>query len=990
MTPFLKQIAVHYYDSLKADAGKVLFIFPNRRSIAFFRKWLAESEKNDPLAVPLVMPGMLTMNDFFSRVSGTSAADKVSLLLELYGCYRKLNRNAEPLDDFIFWGDVILSDFDDTDKYLADPRRLYTNVADFKEIQDSYSYLTENQLEAIRHFIGHFRKGGKLTVNIESGEPGVKERFLMIWNLLYPLYEDFNKSLRSKNMAYEGMVYRSFAERLKTESAADILSSVFRETEKYVFVGLNALNECEKVTMRKMRDAGIAEFCWDYSSDMIRDRMNRSSMFMSENVREFPQAFEMDADMTDFRPDIRVMSVPSSVGQVKQIPEILKEIAAMSTEGNLSEVGKLDIAGADTAIIIPDETLLIPLLNTVPPEIDDVNVTMGYPVSASGIHGLMGSISALQLHLRKRGDGYSFYHKQVWSIFSSGIIKAIMDDEARETVVRVKEEAKYYIPQEDLTRGWPFNVIFRPVITDPASADAGQIRALETYQLSVLNEIGAKISGMDEMTLETQFAKKYYLTVNRLSAVSLDVLPLTYVRILQQLVGIISVPFRGEPLKGLQIMGPLETRSLDFTNLIVLSCNEGVFPHRNVSSSFIPPELRKGFGLPTYENQDAVWAYYFFRMIQRASNVWMLYDSRTEGLKSGEESRYIKQLEYQYRYPKMSRTVLRYRIGTQKNQDEIPKTAEDLERIRTMTYSASSLQNYLACPARFYYSSVCRLEPENGVEESMDNGMIGSVFHDTMFALYTGGDALLPDFDMDRENVREKIPEPLKEISADYIKSLLDPKDGRIRSKVRALVRKVLNSDEVSGRNLVIEDVLNQYVAKTLEKDLELICAGGAGSFRILGLEMRREWKFGDWKFVGYIDRMDSFRPGTVRIVDYKTGKVEENDVRIDASNAVSVAESLFGTDVKDRPKIALQLFLYDMYVAEEVKNMSVENVLYPVPKLFSDDLLSSPECPEFNEQVLSRLDGLFRSISDPGTGFRRTADSKVCAYCDFRKICGR
>ena len=989
MIPFLKQVARHYYDAGNMD--KLCFIFPNRRSMVFFSKWVAECVKDDPAAVPVVAPAALTMNEFFYKVSGASVTGRVSLLLELYGCYKALNPKAEPLDDFIFWGDVILSDFDDTDKYLADPEHLYTNVADFKEIQDTYSYLTPGQVDAIQHFISHFRKGGKLTVNLAAESPDVKERFLMIWNLLYPLYRSFNTTLAEKGMAYEGMVYREFAERLNAESAADILAGSFRGTEKFVFVGLNALNECEKRAMRRMRDAGLAEFCWDYSSAMLRDPMNRSSMFMSQNVIEFPQAFAMDEDEPlGEGPAIHVMSVPSAVGQAKYVPEMLNKIAEMKAGGDISIVGRLDGQGTDTAIVLPDEGLLIPLLNTIPPEISDVNVTMGYPMSGSEIYSLMGNVSALQLHIRKTKGGWAFYHKQVWSIFSSGILNAIIGDDARARIAAIKNEARYYIPQENLSGVWPFDIIFRPVITDPKSTDAGQIRRLEEYQLEILGELGARISGMPGMALETHFAKQYYLSVNRLKTQPLSILPMTYVRLLQQLIGGVSVPFKGEPLRGLQIMGPLETRSMDFTNLIVLSCNEGVFPRRSVSSSFIPPELRKGFGLPTYENQDAVWSYYFFRMIQRAENVWLLYDSRTEGLKSGEESRYIKQLAYQYKYPRMDRNVIKYNMDMPEADPEIVKTAEDLERIRTMQYSVSSLQRYLQCPAKFYYGSVKKLQSESEVAESMDAGMVGSVFHNTIYALYTGGEALSPDFDMDRDNVRANVHEPLKEITAEYIRSLIDGRDSMIRPKVRALIRKGLNTEEVSGRNLVLENVINQYVIRTLEKDLALMKELHTGSFRILGLEMERHWTFEGFRFVGYIDRMDSFVPGTVRIVDYKTGKVGEADVNIDDSNAEEIAELLFGVDVADRPEKALQLFLYDMYVENDVKGNAVENVIYPVPQLFSSEILSSPECGRFNDIVKDKLKTLFSELSSPDTGFRRTADTSLCGYCDFRKICGR
>lgn len=994
MTPFLRQVARHYYDAAD-NISKLCFIFPNRRSMVFFNKWIAGCVKDSPHPKPVIAPAALTMNDFFYRVSGAAATDRVNLLLELYDCYKALNSKAEPLDDFIFWGDVILSDFDDTDKYLADPKRLYTNVADFKEIQDTYSYLSPEQLEAIQHFISHFRKGGKLTVNLDAENPDVKERFLMIWNLLYPLYRNFNKTLEEKGMAYEGMAYREFAERLKTESAVDILADSFRDTEKFVFVGLNALNECEKTAMRKMRDAGIAEFCWDFSSTMLRDPMNRSSMFMSQNVIEFPQAFTLDDGPSDKAalaegPAIHVLSVPSAVGQAKYLPEILQKIAAEKTGGGLSGVGNLDVPGADTAIVLPDEGLLIPLLNTIPSEIGNVNVTMGYPMSGSEVYALMNNVAALQLHIRKTKSGWSFYHKQVWSIFSSGLLNAVLDDDAKERIAKIKAEARYYIPQSDLSGIWPFDLIFKPVIADPKAADAGQIRNFCSYQLELLSEIGAKISGMEGMALETHFAKQYYLSVNRLKSQALAILPMTYVRLLQQLIGGISVPFKGEPLKGLQIMGPLETRSMDFTNLIVLSCNEGVFPRRSVSSSFIPPELRKGFGLPTYENQDAVWAYYFFRMIQRAENVWLLYDSRTDGLKSGEESRYIKQLTFQYKYPKMTREAVKYRIGMPSDETAIEKTAEDLDRIRTMTYSVSSLQRYLACPAQFYYGSVKKLQPESEVSESMDSSMVGSVYHDTMYALYLGGVALDPEFDMDRKNVQANVREPLKEITREYIDRLIAEKDSIIRPKVRALIRRQLNAEEVAGRNLVLENVINQYVLKTLEKDIELMREKKVDRFQIRGLELEKWWTFDGFKFVGYIDRMDSFEPGVVRIVDYKTGKVEDEDININKENAPAIAETLFGVDVKNRPSKALQLFLYDRYVEKDVRDEAVENVIYPVPKLFNSGILSSSECKEFDDLVTGKLKELFKELSAPEVGFRRTTDTAICGWCDFRKNCGR
>lgn len=1000
MPQFLKQIAEHYYNT--QNISDLCFVFPNRRSMVFFRKWLSETAKNDPQSKVFTMPELLTMNDFFYKVSGSAVTDRVSLLLELYDCYKALNPKAESLDDFIFWGDVILGDFDDTDKYLASPKQLFTNVADFKEIQDDYAYLSETQEEAIRNFISHFRKGGKLTVNIGSESPDVKERFLMIWNLLYPLYTSFNSALTEKGKAYEGMVYRSFVERLKTESARDILKAAFPRSDKFVFVGLNALNECEKAVMRKMRDASLAEFCWDYSSGMIQDPMNRASMFMSSNVVEFPQAFSIDPGKASGRsfvnagvtepengPKIHVMSVPSSVGQTKQIPSLLAPVAEQKKGGQED--------WSDTAIVLPDESLLIPVLNTLPLEIGTVNVTMGYPMSGSDIYSLMNNISALQLHVRKQKDGWAFYHKQVWSIFSSGIIASMMDAQARQRVKEIKSAAKFYIPQSDFAGIELFELIFRPVVTDAKATSAEQIKAFAQYQLDVLSALGAKMTRMSGMELEVHFAKQYYLSVNRLKSQVLSILPMTYTRLLQSLIGGISVPFNGEPLKGLQIMGPLETRALDFKNLIVLSCNEGTFPHRSVSSSFIPPELRKGFGLPTYENQDAVWAYYFFRMIQRAENVWLLYDSRTEGLKSGEESRYIKQLEYQYKYPLMDRSVVGYDLKIPEGEDVIEKTDGDVEIMKKMTFSASSIEKYLSCQAKFYYTYVKRLKVETEVSESLDNSMLGTVFHDTMLALYKGGEALQAEFDMSRENVLANVKKPLEVITKQYIEWLLSQKKEIIGPKIRTLIKRQLNADEIAGRNLVFEEILNKYVVKTLQTDLALMEEYNTDRFRVIGLELERFWDFNGHKFKGYIDRMDSFRDDEVRIVDYKTGKVDEKEVKIDEKNADGVVDALFSPDTKskNRPEIAVQLFVYDRFVEKDVEDKSVLNVLYPIPRLFSSpelasNILSSRECPDFDDKVTEKLEGLFAEMMDTGTDFRRTKDSDTCKYCDFKKICGR
>ena len=955
MIPFLKQVADHYYNIGEAD--KCCFIFPNRRSLVFFTRHLCQAVKDsDVLSRPIVAPEMLTINDFFHKVGGMHSVERVRLLIELYDCYRECNPKAESLDEFIFWGDVILSDFNDVDKYLVDPKQLFANISDLKKIQDTYTYLTDTQRKAIEAFVSHFSDlSGRLTVDLESEDPDVKGKFLMIWNILYDLYELFNTRLREKGMAYEGMVYRQLAQRLKTESVEDVFNDVWQGDVKFVFVGLNALNECEKMLLRKLRDAGRAEFCWDYSGKIISDPKNRSSFFMAENVVEFPQAAVWDREGLNV-PEINVVSVPSSTGQAKRLPDVLNGIGSRTVAG-LTEC----------AIVLPDETLLSSVLNSIPDEVEDINVTMGLPMTGSILYSMMSDIAAIQLHTVNRKGKWYFYHKQVWDLFANDLFRKASDEKTLEIISKVKSDAAYYISQDVLSGTPLLDAVFRPVIADQKLQSASQIKDFAEYQKQVLTAVISSVTEDVGMNLELEYAKEYYKCVNVLKEIDLEVLPVTYVRLLNQLLSAVSVPFRGEPLKGLQIMGPLETRALDFRNLVILSANEGVFPRRNVSSSFVPPELRKGFGLPTYEYQDAVWAYYFYRMISRAEKVWMFTDTRTEGLKSGEESRYIKQLEYHFNIP-LNRYVVRFdKMKTAKVED-IVKTLDDVRKIKETVLSATTVQNYLACPAKFYYGTVKELKAEEEVAESLDYGMFGTVYHETMRSLYAS----------DRMTAKD-------------IQSWLGRED-EIKSKIKELIIDELNLMEVSGRNLVVTDVILKYVMKTLQRDLELLEKEGVDFFEILGREVKVSGEFKGQKFKGFIDRLDSFHPGQVRVVDYKTGKVLDDDEKINDDNALAIAEDIFAEDIKERPKIALQFFIYDMLVQNHplARGKQLFNCVYSTARLFKEPPLNVPRNEMFFNAVSERLENTLKEMYSLEVPFRRTNDEKVCEYCDFKMICGR
>lgn len=985
MKPFLKQVADHYYSG--HDAATLCFIFPNRRSMTFFRSYLA-SDISDPSLPrfgggrgPLIMPEMLTVSDFFYRAAGKHPTDRIRLLLELYGCYRNLYPSAESLDEFISWGDVLLADFADVDKYLVDPAAIFRNVADFKDMQDDLSHLSPEQRKAVDDFLGHFRDSSGLRTDVRKG--GVKDNFLKIWDILLPLYESFNKRLSEEGMAYDGMVSREFAQALSERPVADILAERFPHSRLFVFVGLNALNECERKVLSRMRDASLAEFCWDYSSPMIKDLRSRPSEYMKRNVSEFPQLWELDADglpQTEFN----VMGVSSGTAQAKMLPFVLEKCRVN---------GKPDYK--ECAIVLPDQGLLMPVLNSIPPEYQDINVTMGYPMKGSAFWSLLSTLSSIQMHVRWSGDRASFYYRQAYYLFSNPLFVAVADEDSLQAVAEVKSARRSYIDTGSICRTEFLNLLFRPVLKRLNEADALQIREFASWQKEVISYVATHISDNVSLAVETEFARRCHSCVTLLQDLNMAILPETYIRLVEQLVCAESVPFEGEPLKGLQVMGPLETRALDFRNVVILSCNEGVFPRKNQSVSFIPPELRKGFGLPTNEFKDAVLAYSFYRLIQRAENVWLLYDTSSDKMRgSGEESRYIKQLQYHFRKD-ITRYVADSALNLNSREEVLEKPRDMAVKLKERSFSVSMVKSYLNCPVQFYYNYVLGLAGEEEISESLDVRTTGNVYHAVMQALYLGPEAMSPDFAMDRQSVAESLRSgrirPMTDVSAAYLRQWLGMAP-QIKAKIRALIKAELGVETVSGRDLVQEKIILGYVMKTLERDLERLGQYHGGSFRILGLELPASCVIGGYRFKGFIDRLDSFSDDEVRVLDYKTGsKGTEADVE-NPAKAAGAVDSIFNPDSAKKPLNALQLYIYDRFVSDmpEYAGRTVKCAICNVNAIYREEVKDWSMCDEFRVACGEALVRTLDEICDTERPFRRTGNPELCRNCNFKTICGR
>ena len=645
MKPFLYQVASLFYSEYGAEVSRLAFVFPNRRTGLFFQKYLSEvSEK------PLFSPTILTINDLFVQLSGKQAADRISMLFKLYDIYLRHSGSSETFDEFLYWGEMLLNDFDDIDKYMADARMLFTNVTDLREIENDFSFLSPEQIAAIRTFWSSF---------YPKGDTPNQEQFLAVWQILYALYTDLREALATEGKGYEGMIFREVVEQMEKDECCDLPYT------KVVFVGLNALSVAEERFLSGLQKRGIADFYWDYASPKVTDPDNKASYFVERNLRQFPSQLIENGQLTidnedDDKKKIEVIGIPSGIGQAKQVCSILNELCKedeMSAEEALR-----------TAVILPDEHLLIPVLNAIPEQIKRINVTMGYPLAGTPVASLMEYILALQKNIRYVDRRPVFYFRDVLPILNHRYISTTSPEMVSNLVKDISENNKIYISYDDLNKTPLLSILFTPVTAVETFSDylinvlQELNKAVEGGKLKVesvnsdtepLSTFNSQLSTIND--IEQEFIFHYFATVNRMKEVmreaNVEMKIDTYFRLLKRVTDTITIPFQGEPLSGLQIMGVLETRALDFDRLIILSMNEGIFPLRKAANSFIPYNLRRGFGLPTYEHQDSVWAYHFYRLIYRASHVSLLYDTRSNGLQTGEVSRFVHQLHYHYEEP---------------------------------------------------------------------------------------------------------------------------------------------------------------------------------------------------------------------------------------------------------------------------------------------------------------------------------------------------
>ena len=951
MESFLKQVAADLYSRKKGQLARTALVFPNKRAGLFFNEYLAQlSDK------PLWSPAAISISELFRSLSKREVGDPVKLVCELYKVFQSATQSKETLDDFYFWGELLLSDFDDADKNLADTDKLFANLQDLHALMNDYTFMDKEQEAAIQQFFRNF--------SIEK-RTALKEKFISLWDVLGNIYTNFRKVLDAQNIAYEGMLYREVIETLNTDALP---------YETYAFIGFNVLNKVEHTLFQKLQDAGKAIFYWDYDEFYLNAKHHEAGEFIKRNLKDFPSPLPVTMFKNlDSSKEIRYIASPTENAQARYLPQWIRE--------NMTEPEK------ETAVVLCNENLLQPVLHSLPQEVKHVNITMGFPLSQTPVFSYLSSLLDLQIQGYQPKTG-RFTFQEVIAVLKHPYTRQ-QTTEAEALEKDLTENNRFYPLPSELQRGEFLEHLFTPVNGNLALTTYLAEALQQVAQVYQQNSAEERNEAFNQLYRESLF--KAYTTVNRFHTLieegDLNVQPETLRRLLVKVLTATNIPFHGEPAIGMQVMGVLETRNLDFRHLILLSVNEGQLPKNGGDASFIPYNLRKAFGMTTIDHKIAVYAYYFYRLLQRAEKVTLMYNNSSDGLNRGEWSRFMLQFLIEWQHPIVRQTLEAGQSPQNRKSICIPKTPivmEQMHRVydkkfnKKAKFSPSALNNYLDCQLKFYFKYIAGLDLPEEVSAEIDSATFGNIFHRTA------------------ENIYQDLTQHGKLINKEAIETLLKD-DIRLESYVDKAFKELffhVGEDvkpEYNGIQLINSAVIIRYIKQLLGHDLryapftlEATELPVHEAITIHTSEGPVESTIG-----GYIDRLDS-KEGTLRIVDYKTGGKADTPANV---------SSLFVPD-KKRSNYVFQTFLYAAIMSRKVTQKIAPSLLY-IHRAASDDYspvicLREPRKPEipvtdfsvYEEEFREELQKLLEEIFNKDIPFVQTEIEEKCAYCDFKAIC--
>ena len=981
MKAFLKIVAKDMLEKYGTDMSDIAVVFPNKRASLFLNNYLAQLAHK-----PIWTPTYITISDLFRRHSDLKVADPIKSICDLHKTFVKCTGIDETLDHFYGWGQLLLADFDDVDKNMVDAKQLFANLSDIHELDD-VSYLTDYQKEMIRKFFSNFS---------DDHNSELKKRFLQLWCHFYDIYTEFNQRMTEQGLAYEGALYRSVVSNESIE---------FRH-KKYLFVGFNMMQVVELNLLNRLKKQGKAAFYWDYDQYYM-DGNNEAGHYIRQYLPYYPN------ELADY-PQQEIYNNMTKNKDITYISAPTENIQARYVNSWLKENGRYKM-GRNVAIVLSDESLLQSVIHSLPQEVGSINITIGYPLQQTPFYSLIQQLIQLQgIGHPKQGDTYRLHYVL---IALRHPYTRYISEKYTELLAKLDEQKRFYPSREFLSLDGDegLTLLFRNLEEATASQDEYN-RKLITYLLDVLRTIGTHAKELNDPLFHESLYRTYTL-LNRLQdliiAGDLQVDIITLERLIQQLIQTTSIPFHGEPAEGIQVMGVLETRNLDFDHILVLSCNEGKLPKGVNDSSFIPFSLRKAYGLTTVENKVAIFAYYFHSMLQRAHDITLTYNNATEDGQSGEMSRFMLQMMVESQHSIKRKTLVAGQKPLRPTYSDAQKTDEVmavLDNIKMIT--PTFLNTYQRCQKQFYYKYVKGLlEPDEIDEDEVDNKIFGNIFHraaELFYYTFASKDDIATD-----DQGKQRLIRPIV-ITADNLDHAL--KDTSLVYRLvdqafREELFKVSSSDyhpKYNGLQLINKEVIASYLRQLITIDRR------QAPFTIIGMEIVVSTTLGVatargqklFRIGGFIDRLDSVAASgnpsalgnlaeRIRVIDYKTGRSRTSHPK-DIEEVFSTQPLAIGK----HNDYYLQAILYSLIVKNDRRYNPAQEPVSPgllfIQNAGADDydptlklgkeLLTdvAPLEAEFTDHLRS----LLADIYDPALPLKPTEDKKRCVFCPYAALC--
>ena len=951
---FLEYVAEDIISKYGTDLSRIAVVFPNKRAALFLNEHLARLAGQ-----PVWSPAYITISDLFRQHTDLKPADPIKLICDIHKSFTKCTGIDETLDHFYGWGQLLLADFDDIDKNMADADSIFCNLKDIHELDD-ISYLDDEQKEMLKRFFANFSD------DIESE---LKKRFLSLWSHFGDIYHDYNRRLTEQGIGYEGAIYRKVASE----------ETLHLKYDKYLFVGFNLIQKVERVLFSRLMKEGKAKFYWDFDEYYMPTARTQQSASVPNNTASFAAYltdFPNELDNTDRdiyanmrRPKrIRFISSPTENAQARFASNWLLENDRYK-------------AGRKTAVVMCDESILLPIMHSLPPEADKVNITSGFPLAMTPVASLVMLLFDLYtLGLRKKGTAFNPHYLK--KLMAHPYARHLQEVHLKEMHLKGVHLSQVHQEKEVHQEG---------------------IAALLHHIATLVKQVGiaTKQEG-DALTQESVF--RMFTILNRLAALAesgdLLVDNTTLRRLVSQLVGAASIPFHGEPVIGVQIMGVLETRNIDFDNVLLLSCNEGNMPKGVNDSSFIPYSIRKAHGLTTIDNKVAIYSYYFHRLLQRAGDITIAYNNSTDNGHTGEMSRFMLQLLVE-----SGQKIDHYSL-TAKNQPTplMPKAIEKdktaLNKLEEMSrLSPSAINTYIRCKLAFYYQYIAHIKEPDSDPETIDNRMFGNIFHRAAYLIY--------------KDITDHSPV----IEKAHIQAYLSN-----RKLLASVVDRAFEEEECktnNGLQIINREVIIEYITKLLKIDQQLcpfsilameeeakvytqlsftIPSGGA--LKGGALVSSAPTKQYNLTIGGIIDRLDAVTDKQtgkrrIRVVDYKTGNKPSSAIKsieevFDPKNIASKHSNYF-----------LQAILYSLIVSRSKEWNAANDAVSPA-LLFIKQAATNDYDPTlcidkhpisdvtvYEEEFLTKLKETVADMYSPNAAFTPTDDRKKCELCPYRMLCG-